>query len=206
MIFIPFIGFSFNTTSSENPGKVLYEYSIALLDEVMKKNGAFVEEEDSERFTSIYVRTFLQSAKSIYGAKRHANTLAEALPVLKDKINTCDLITITGIKIFYPKLYEVIKANGAVLAGPIPEASYHVCKQEIQELRVKLDAIIDWYDEQSDNGNAIREMLILLFPGLNAAYRDMRQTDENYLHCLERRRICSEQHFGLYFSIQYMTL
>lgn len=120
MFFIPFIRFPLGTTSPADAAKTLYNYAIALLDDVMKKNNAFVEQEDAERFTSIYSKTFLQSAKSIYTAKRHANTLAEALPVLKDKVNICDLITITGIKIFYPKLYELIKTNGVILAGPIP--------------------------------------------------------------------------------------
>ncbi len=206
MFFIPFIGISFGTTSSENHGKIIYNYAIALLDEVMKDNNAFVDEEDRERFTSIYIRTFLQSAKSIYTAKRHSKTLAEALPLLKDKVNICDLITITGIKIFYPKLYEAIKINGIVLAGPLSPETYDNCKQHLHELRVKLDAIIDWYDEESDNGNSIREMLILLFPRLNAAYRNMLQTNENYLYCEEKSRICSGKHFEHYFSIQYMTL
>lgn len=206
MFFIPFISLSVGTTTTENYGKVLYNYAIALLDEVMKNNDAFVEGEDGERFTSIYVRTFLQSAKSIYTAKRHANTLAEALPVLKDKVNICDLITITGIKIFYPKLYEVIKPHSDILAGPLSQETYDQCKQQVQELRVKLDAIIDWYNEQSDNGNAIREMLILLFPRLNLAYRGIAQTNEHYLYCEEKKRICSDKHFELYFSIQYVTL
>lgn len=206
MFFIPFISLSVGTTSTENYGKVLYNYAIALLDEVMKNNDAFVEGEDGERFTSIYIRTFLQSAKSIYTAKRHANTLAEALPVLKDQVNICDLITITGIKIFYPKLYEVIKTQGLVLAGPLSQTTYDQCKQQLLELRVKLDAIIDWYNEQSDNGNSIREMLILLFPRLDLAYRDIPQTSEHYLYCVEKKRICSDEHFKLYFSIQYVTL
>lgn len=206
MFFIPFIRLSVGTASPANAAKTLYNYAIALLDEVMKKNDAFVEQEDSERFTSIYSKTFLQSAKSIYTAKRHANTLAEALPVLKDKVNICDLITITGIKIFYPKLYELIKTNGVILAGPIPHGTYEQWKQELQALRIKLDAAINGYDDEGNNGNFIRGMLALLFPRLNVVYRDIQQTDEEYLLCVEKGRICSADHFDLYFSIQYQTL
>ncbi|MBS1780271.1 MAG: hypothetical protein JST70_13145 [Bacteroidetes bacterium] len=206
MFFIPFIRFSAGSAPTENYGKVIYNYAITLLDDEMKKNDAYVEEEDRERFTLIYVKTFLQSAKSIYTAKRHANTLAEALPILKDKVNICDLIVITGIKIFYPKLYAVIKTSGSILAGSISPEADDKCKQQVQELRVKLDTIVDWYNEQSDNGIAIRGMLILLFPRLNIAYRNIAQTNEHYLYCVEKRRICSEKHFELYFSIQYMTL
>ena len=206
MFLIPFIRLSVGTTSPANAAKTLYNYAIALLDEVMKKNNAFVEQEDGERFTSIYSKTFLQSAKSIYTAKRHANTLAEALPILKNKVNISDLITITGIKIFYPKLYELIKTNGGVLAGPIPHATYDQCKQELQALRKKLEAAIKGYDDESNNGNFIRGMLALLFPRLDVIYRDIQQTDEDYLRCVEKGRICSAEHFDLYFSIQYMTL
>ncbi|MBS1687166.1 MAG: hypothetical protein JSS96_00465 [Bacteroidetes bacterium] len=206
MFFIPFIRFSVGTTSPANAGKVLYNYAIALLDEAMKNNSAFVEEEDSKRFTSIYTKTFLQSARSIYTAKRHAKTLAEALPILKDKVNICDLITITGIKIFYPKLYDCIKTNGTILAGSLPQATYDQCKQQIHGLGLKLDAIIKEYNEASDNGNFIRGMLILLFPRLNLSYKNISQTDEDYLICVEKRRICSAGHFDLYFSIQYKTL
>ncbi|MGN6569093.1 MAG: hypothetical protein ACTHJ0_14125 [Flavipsychrobacter sp.] len=206
MFLIPFIRLSVGATSPANAAKTLYNYAIALLDEVMKKNNAFVEQEDGERFTSIYSKTFLQSAKSIYTAKRHANTLAEALPVLKDKVNICDLITITGIKIFYPKLYELIKTNGIILAGPIPHGTYDQWKQELQALRIKLDAAIKGYDDEGNNGNFIRGMLALLFPRLNVVYRDIQQTDEEYLLCVEKGRICSANHFDLYFSIAYNTL
>lgn len=205
MFIIPFIGFSVGTSPDENYEKTLYNYSILLLDEVMKNNSSFVEEEDRERFTYIYVNTFLQSAKSFYTAKRHANTLAEAVPILKDKVNMCDLVTITGIKIFYPHLYEVVKTSVNILAGPLPQEAYNDYIQQVQELRAKLDAIINWYDDESNNGHLIREMLILLFPRLNATYRNILQTDEDYLHCEEKRRICSDKHFGLYFSIQYVT-
>jgi predicted KAP-like P-loop ATPase len=206
MFFIPFISLSVSSAPTENFTKAVYDYSITLLDEVMKNNNALVEEEDGERFTNIYITTFLQSAKSIYTAKRHSKTLAEALPILKDKVNICDLIIITGVKIFYPKLYEVIKSKGAILSSPLSQEKYDEYNQQIQELRVKLEPIIEWYDEQSDNGNSIREMLILLFPRLNVAYRNMLQTNEDYLHCVEKGRICSDKHFDFYFSVQYVTL
>jgi predicted KAP-like P-loop ATPase len=204
MIFIPFIRFS--DAPTENFEKVVYNYAITLLDEVMKNHDAFVEQEDSALFTDIYVETFLQSAISIYTAKRHAKTLAEALPVLKDKVNICDLVIITGIKIFYPKLYEIIKINGSVLSGLLLSDDHEESKKQLLELRCQLEPVISWYDEKSDNGNSIRGMLILLFPRLNVAYRNTPQTEEDYLHCVQRGRICSDKHFALYFSIQYVTL
>lgn len=202
MFFIPFIRFSYTT---ENFGKAISDYATVLLNEVMNKNDAFVAEEDGERFTSIYINTFQKSAGSIYTAKRHANTLAEALPVLKDKINICDLIIITGIKVFYPKLYQLIQTAGPLLTGSASPSAYDEHKRHIQELAAKLDAIIKWYDEQSGNGRYIRGMLILLFPNLNVAYKNIQQTNEQYLDCVGKRRICSAEHFALYFSVQYET-
>jgi len=206
MFFIPFIRLSISSAPTENFEKVVYDYAILLLNEVMKESDAFVAEEDRERFVSIYTNTFQQSAKSIYTAKRHSKTLAESLPVLKDKVNICDLIIITGIKIFYPKLYKLIETEGPILVGPIPpSAEYTSRKQHIHELAIKLDTVINWYDEQSDNGGYIRGMLILLFPHLNIVYRDIQQTNEQYLECLEKKRICSDEHFKLYFSVKYET-
>ncbi len=148
----------------------------------------------------------MQSAKSIYTAKRHANTLAEALPLLKDKVNICDLVTITGIKIFYPKLYEIIRVHCIILVGLVPEELDDELKQKLQVLKVKFDTIIDWYDEENDNGIAIKEMLILLFPRLNVTYKGIPQMSEHYHYCVEKKRICSDKHYNLYFSIQYKTL
>lgn len=203
MFFIPFIRFSYGSASDSS--KTIYNYAITLLDEVMKNNNAFVAEEDGERFTSIYTKTFLQSSGSIYTAKRHARTLAEALPVLKDKVNICDLITITGIRIFYPKIYALIESNGNVLAGLITYAAQDEYIPQILDLAEKLDAIINEYDEQSNNGNYIRGMLILLFPKLSVAYKKTSQTIEHYQQCVEKGRICSAQHFELYFSVKYVT-
>lgn len=121
-------------------------------------------------------------------------------------MNNCDLITTTGIKIFYPKLYELIKPNGAVLSGIISPESHEGCKRDLQELAIKLDAVIKMHNDAGGNGAFIRGMLVLLFPRLNVVYNNMLQTEEHYQNCIEKKRICSAEHFELYFSIQYKTL
>lgn len=42
-------------------------------------------------------------------AKRYQNALIFALPILEDEVNIVDLMLIEGVRVFYPKMYDLIK-------------------------------------------------------------------------------------------------
>lgn len=68
-------------------------------------------QEEAEQFVTIFDKSFRQMLSSPRAVKRYINMLNFALPILKGEVNMLDLILIEGVRAFYPKVYETVRAE-----------------------------------------------------------------------------------------------
>lgn len=126
-------------------------------------------------------------------AKLYTNALMFSLPLLKDEVHPVDLMLIEGIRIFYPKLYKVIRDNPEYFL----QSSRNANRQD--EQRQKISAIIenalDGIGVQ-DKGRVRTRLLEVLFPRLSS----MGYGNEWDGQWEREQRICSNEYFRRYFT------
>jgi predicted KAP-like P-loop ATPase len=68
-------------------------------------------QEEIELYVAVFDRSFKRKLSSPRAVKRYTNMLTFALPILKGEVNMLDLIIIEGVRAFYPKAYEMVRAE-----------------------------------------------------------------------------------------------
>lgn len=71
-------------------------------------------QEDIQAFSRHFFDGLEPRLKTPRQAKRYANALTFALPLLKGEVHPIDQILIEGVHVFYPKLYAVVRDNAGV--------------------------------------------------------------------------------------------
>jgi len=123
--------------------------------------------------------------------KRYTNALMFALPLLKGEVHPVDQMLLEGIRVFYPKLYTVIRDRPDMF---LPDGSDRHYTEEAQAETLEMLAIglkgLDPLEQK-----AATNILQVLFPRLKRGYEgpdwDRRWAQE--------QRICSEWYFSRYF-------
>lgn len=135
--------------------------------------------------------------------KRYANALAFSLPLLKADVYPVDLMLIEGIRVFYPKLYEVVREHPEVF---LKDASlrpvYDMPKEQLKELKRRNEKII--FDEglvglSSDDMMSARKLLDILFPRLSEIREGMSWAEHIYDKLTTDKSIGSNDYFNRYF-------
>ncbi|PIR86458.1 NTPase KAP [Candidatus Kaiserbacteria bacterium CG10_big_fil_rev_8_21_14_0_10_43_70] len=81
------------------------------VDAVLKATGIELSEGQPESFARHFVDGIEPRLQTPRQSKLYVNTLNFALPLLKGEVNPVDQMLVEGIRIFYPKLYRVIRDN-----------------------------------------------------------------------------------------------
>jgi predicted KAP-like P-loop ATPase len=132
--------------------EVLKEYKIKMTDEQVQT----------------YVKHFKDGVevrlKNPRMVNRYKNALTFSLPILKGEVNPVDLMLIEGIRVFYPKLYEVVRDNPDLFLDP----KFDSFDQDDKTIRY-FNRIIDKGLEEFtyEESEAAKELLKVLFPRLN---------------------------------------
>lgn len=130
-------------------------------------------------------------------AKRYANALVFSLPILKGEVNPVDLMLIEGIRVFYPRLYDVVRSNPEVFLGSLLDrhANIERAKQRgIEIINKGLEGLT------SDESEAAKRLLLVLFPRLGGILGRTLYGRQWQHKWAEEQRIASEQHFNRFFS------
>ena len=85
------------------------------VDAAVKLAGIELTEDHVNAFVRHFVDGFEPSLTTPRQAKRYANALTFALPVLKGEVHPVDQMLIEGIRVFYPELYVALRDNEDVL-------------------------------------------------------------------------------------------
>lgn len=129
-------------------------------------------------------------------AKRYGNNLMFALPMLKDEVNTVDLLLVEALRAFYPEIYEIIRNNYADFTGDEPSSSR---TKDAPRSKQHLEPIIE--SMPIDSAKPVIDLLIRLFPRLSGVYGRVEYSGSSWLSSWTRdRRICSPQYCPRYFA------
>lgn len=162
------------------------------VDASVRQSGIELSEEQAQEFVYHFGDGLEIRLTTPRQAKRYANALAFALPLLRGEVHPVDQMLIEGIRVFYPKLYTVIRENPDVFLGKSYDGSL-----EDKDRKRQAD-MLDKGLEQLDSveRGAAKELLETLFPRLKkmtyGAGWDERWERE--------KRIASREYFHRYFQ------
>ena len=105
-----------------------------VLDFLIKELKEIINEDDIDepRWWEIYHDGFKYFFQNIRDVKRYINVLQFNFKAIGKEVNNIDLIAITAIQVFEPKIYEMIKNNKEVFVGSLPDFDEN--KKFVEEL------------------------------------------------------------------------
>jgi len=159
-----------------------------------------LSEEEAQRFSEFFGKSFRSRIQTPRLSKRFANALTFALPLMKGEANPLDLIFIEAIKIFYPQLYATLRDNGdsvlkyitgdELLAGRSKEVT-----KELTELFTKALS-----DVPNSERAGIGSLLLNLLPALQELGIFVRPSIRPERDRIREKRISTREYFWRYFS------
>ncbi|SRR6266545_2256055 len=177
--------------------KMLFER----INTVLKSIEVELTEAEGLQFTRVFDKSFSRMLSSPRAVKRYSNMLNFALPILKDEANMCDLILIEGVRAFYPKVYETVRAE----FGSFLKDSYdYLWTTDRTSVRKRFGKIlaksVEGFTEEEIYG--VHFALQILFPniqeyGINVA---MSYASSNSANWEPNKRICASKYFRRYFN------
>jgi len=135
--------------------------------------------------------------KTVRDVKRLTNAIRVTYPSVKGEVNAVDFTAIETLRVFCPKVYEVIKNNPNIFCGNSQDLLYGSQNPELKQFHQNwlsdLDNIPDNLKE------AIKNLLKRLFPKLECVFGNT-----HYGHDWEQKwrrecRICSREIFSRFF-------
>lgn len=166
------------------------------INKVLNVSNIELNDEQVKYFIHNFDNYLLKRVKTPRIAKHYANTLAFYIPLLKGEVNLVDLMLIEGIKVFYPKLYKVVRENKEVFLcmnlysnnkGEIKKKYYEIIEKGLEGLEE---------DEKFD----AKELLKYLFPRLEGVFGNVIYGEEQDKIWFEHQRITSKNYFDRYFT------
>jgi len=123
---------------------------------------------------------------------RYINAISTTFPAVVEEVNPIDFFAIEAIRIFLPKLYDLIGSNGNKVTG--------LGSSKRSGLDRKLDAFrSEWIqllpNEVSDD---LQDAMYRLFPGIGGRHS---YTKDDLLEWRRHRRICHPDLFRVYFQL-----
>ncbi len=157
-------------------------------------------QEEIRQFSATFDRSFIRMFSSPRAVKRYSNMLNFALPILKDEVNMLDLILIEGVRAFYPKVYEMVRAEfGAFLKGSLEFFSLDKTAEQKEFHRLVSESLAGLTEKETDG---VHFVLQVLFPniqeyGINVAMSFASSNSDDWA---QKKRICASDYFRRYFN------
>jgi hypothetical protein len=168
----------------------------AAVDHALASLGLELSEEEAATFVSVFDRGIILRLDTARSAKRYGNAILFALPILSGEVNTIDLLLVEALRSFYPDIYDIVRSNHNDFSGQNDCAFDH--KPETPRAIALLEPFLERLE--SNDREAVKTLLISLFPRLASAYNRMSYSDEHWAEWTRRRRICSPDYCSRYFA------
>lgn len=166
------------------------------VDRALKEANIEISQEQVQAFVRHFTAGLEIKLKTPRIGKHYGNALAFSLPILKGEVNPVDLMLVEGIRVFYPKLYEVIKGNSEIFLGIILDAPN---KEKAKER--SLEVINNGLSELSNvESEAAKDLLQELFPRLKSILGNTTYGPDWDERWAKEQRISSRQYFSRYFA------
>lgn len=177
----------------------LRKFFFDCVDEVLKESAVELTDEESQAFVINYIYGLEPRLATPRIAKCYRNVLSFSLPILKKRVNHLDLMLVEALRVFYPALYDIIRANPDVFLGT--QLVNYIEGED--PIKVRNSKIIErgFTGLLAEEIEAAKYILKYLFPrtmiifGSGSYYgAEWNETWNNEL------RVASEEHFSKYFS------
>jgi predicted KAP-like P-loop ATPase len=157
-------------------------------------------EDQKQRFINVFDKSFLHRIETPRLAKRFANALTFALPLLKGEVDTVDLILLEAIRTFYPKLYTEIRENEDVFIGSVFDLAFSPTPKKEAEERVQTIINAALQGLSNEDMRAAKVVIQELFPktGVSGMFRPGSYGADDIRG--REKRIASKYYFQRYFT------
>ena len=160
---------------------------------------------DSTYWENVYwegINLFINTFRDL---KRLINTIRITYPSVKGEVNAVDFIAIETIRVFCPKVYNIIKNNPDMFCGHKDSGNYSISSQSTQYLE-KFHQ--NWISDLSLPDNikeSIKELLMRLFPKLESVFGNNHYGPDWEQEWRKKCKICSKEIFPRFFSFSVPT-
>lgn len=171
------------------PPEVLRKMLFADITDVLKDSSVELNEGDVRRFVNAFDPALMERVETVRAAKRYVNALQFSLPLLRNEVNTVDLLLVEGIRVFHPRLHAAIVKNRDVLL----EGSRNKTREELEAFKTAFPL----------SAHAPRRdvhLLQELFPRAQSIFGNTHHQEEWDVRWAREKRIASDRYFHRYFS------
>ncbi|WP_422358583.1 KAP family P-loop NTPase fold protein [Reichenbachiella sp.] len=178
----------------------LKNYTLNALNNILDHNHVSPSDDEGYRFIQFFDKYLLPYIDTPRISIRLSNSLIFLLPLLKNEVNTVDLILMECIKSLAPALYNDIRENGNILIKKYDSNSqygYSRVEEEKNQAKHKIESLGTVNCFENDH---IIKILKELFPQTKSIFETNYINDHDRKEWYEQMRICSPRHFDRYFS------
>ena len=126
---------------------------------------------------------------------RYTNALTFALPILSGEVDALDQLLIEGMRVFYPKLYKVVRDNpDCVLLRDTTRRDETERKRIRSTLEAGLEGLLP------SEKDAALGLVQVLFPRVKGIFGHMGFSSSWDVEWARTKKICSEYYFSRYFT------
>jgi hypothetical protein len=176
----------------------LRQFCFEGVDQALEESGVELAEQQAQEFARHFVSAFEARLRTPRMAKLYTNILSFSLPILRGEVHPVDLMLIEGMRVFYPKLYALVRENQDVVLGreiDLDRDEERKRERTRQVLRGGLE------DLDPDMRETATKLLRTLFPQLNAVYGTYTTYGAEWQDTWAKsQRIASREYFPRYFS------
>ncbi|HLJ88870.1 MAG TPA: P-loop NTPase fold protein [Candidatus Angelobacter sp.] len=176
------------------PLEVLLEFCHERVQEALSAAGVELTEEEEKSFRSGFAPIAMRLGTPRQ-CKRYANGVTFALGILKGEVNAVDLLLIEAIRVFYPRVYEIVRSHKDVFVSGAPaNASFPDPDAFDKDVLQPVLSLIDTFERE-----ALRLLVVRLFPDFGKSGFE-RQKIGLYDALADNQRIASSHYFDRFFT------
>ncbi|MGE1059897.1 KAP family P-loop NTPase fold protein, partial [Bacillus sp. GMa5/1] len=147
------------------------------------------------RLIVIWDRYFGKFPLTIRDIKRYQNSISFSVPLLKDEVNVVDLLSIEGLRVFFPDIYKFIYKHSSSFLHSKKNEDFGKEKEIFEPLIEKL-----FKNFSANEKKAIIDLIVELFPSSqNLFYYNISFSDNMEKQWADEQNICSKYYFEKYF-------
>jgi hypothetical protein len=164
------------------------------LTHVLVESGVSLSADELQIFGRRFVDGLEPCLTTVRQAKRYANAVRFALPLLRGEVNTVDLLLLEGIRCFYPGLHDLLREQPGLFLDSVENEERDSRRTEVE--KAFRGALADFSPLAQ---KAARDLVIQLFPRLKGVLGNSFFTPDLYDKWDREKRLCSPDYFPKFF-------
>lgn len=173
------------------PREVLRRFLFKELERVLDDGKLELNDADATRLVTAFDTHLLRRVETPRAIKRYLNAIEFALPMLRGEVDVVDLLIIEAIRVFHPRLHDLVRQHREIVVGSLGEPS----KEAINAFREKVEKAAPAGETQDG-----LPLLKKLFPRLEQLYGNNSFSDAALKRWAKQKRIASPDYFSRYFA------